>query len=77
MTTMTTMTEDQRREQNLEARSKDMSPKEVAEQIIIEERNERSALANISISEDTRRVHAKSAIRRRKFWEEVERRQSV
>ena len=73
---MTTMNEEQRREQNLEARSKDMTPKEVAEQIVIEERNERSALANMSISEDTRRVHAKSAIRRREFWEEVERRQS-
>ena len=70
------MNEEQRREMNIAARAKDMTPKEVAEQIIIEERNERNALANMSISEDTRRVHANSAVRRRKFWEEVERRQS-
>ena len=70
------MNEKQRNEQNLQARSRDMSPKEVAEQIVIEERNERNAWANTSISPETRDVHAKSAIRRRKFWEEVERIQS-
>ena len=70
------MNEKQRNEQNLEARSRDMTPKEVAEQIIIEERNERNAWANTTIPAETRNVHANSAIRRRKFWEEVERRQS-
>ncbi len=70
------MNEQQRNEQNLQARVLDMKPKEVAEQIVIEERNERNAWANTTIPAETRNVHAKSAIRRREFWEEVERRQS-
>ena len=61
-----------RREINIAARAKDMTPKEVAAQIAIEDQMESETFANMTISEDTR----KSAVRRREFWEEVKRRQS-